>query len=90
MLMTSKSLNSSAVRKELAFAARKTIPVIPVELQIHVEEDLPDWFTLDYDELHRHFIDPKQYKEDAQKLAVAIRTLRKIAPDRAKATKKQH
>ena len=81
MLLTSTSLGSSAVRKELAFAAKKNIPIIPVQLGEMQDDLLPDWFTLDYDELHRHIFDPKRYEDGMKKLALALRKLRRTQQD---------
>ena len=81
MLFTSSSLESSAVRKELAFAAKKNIPIIPVQLGEMQDDLLPDWFTLDYDELHRHIFDPKRYDDAVKRLALALRRLRRTQQD---------
>ncbi|NVN90233.1 MAG: TIR domain-containing protein [Desulfuromonadales bacterium] len=75
LLLTPNALASEAVRKELAFAARKKVPIIPVQPRILQEQEIPDWYTLDYDELHRHFIGSKNYPEGIRKLAEAIRVL---------------
>ena len=78
VLLTSSSLNPlSSVRKELAFAAKKNVPIIPVQLGEIPEELVSDWFTLDYDELHRHLIDEKNYGDGVKKLAMAIKSLRR-------------
>ncbi len=77
VLLTSASFHSSAVRKELGFAAKKNIPIIPVQLGEMEDGAAPDWFTLDYDELHRHIIEPKRYGEGVKDLASAICKLRK-------------
>ena len=77
VLLTLKSLNSRAVRKELAFAAKKNVPIIPVQLQEINEDSVPDWYTLDYDELHRHILDAISYDDGVRKLASAIRSLRR-------------
>jgi hypothetical protein len=76
MVLTKNSLNSEAVRKELGFAAKKQVPIIPVQLGKLAEASLPDWFTLDYDELHRPHLDPHRYEEGLKELATAIRTLK--------------
>ena len=76
VVLTAASFASSPVRKELAFATKKNIPIIPVQLDDIAGNQVPDWFTLDYDELHRHVIENKRYDEGVQKLAVAIRKLR--------------
>ncbi|HRC43296.1 MAG TPA: TIR domain-containing protein [Nitrospira sp.] len=76
VLLTSTSFASSAVRKELAFAAKKNVPIIPVQLEQIPDKLVPDWFTLDYDELHCHAIDAKRYDEGVKELASAICTLR--------------
>jgi len=81
VLLTEASLRSAAVRKELAFAARKAVPIIPVMLGKIDEDALPDWFTLDYDELHRHTLDPPHYRRAAQKLTAAVKRLRKPNAD---------
>jgi hypothetical protein len=75
VLLTLNSLNSAAVRKELSFAAKKHVPIIPVQTQDINEELVPDWYTLDYDELHRHFLDAKNHHDGVRKLAAAIRNV---------------
>lgn len=77
VLLTLNSLNSAAVRKELAFAAKKHVPIIPVQLQDINEDSVPDWYTLDYDELHRHILDAKNQDDGVRKLVAAIRSLRR-------------
>lgn len=72
VLLPSTSFASPAVRKELAFAAKKNAPIIPVQLEETPDKLVPDWFTLDYDELHRHAIDTKRYDEGVKELASAI------------------
>jgi uncharacterized caspase-like protein len=76
VLLTSAAFASPAVRKELAFAAKKKVPIIPVQLEQIPDKLVPDWFTLDYDELHRHVIDTKRYDEGVKELASAICKLR--------------
>jgi hypothetical protein len=76
VLLTSAAFSSPAVRKELAFAAKKNVPVIPVQMEQIPNHLIPDWFTLDYDELHRHTIDAKRYDEGVRELASAIRKFR--------------
>jgi hypothetical protein len=78
VLLTSNSLASTAVRKELAFAAKKQLPIIPVQASELNEELLPDWYTLDYDELHRYVLSPKSYSVELKKLASAIRQLKPV------------
>jgi hypothetical protein len=72
LLLTEHSINSDTVKKELAFAANKNVPIIPVQLGGMPEKLLPDWFILDYGELHRHILDPKGYEEGVKKLISAI------------------
>ncbi len=76
LLLTSSSLDSESVRKELAFAAGKKVPIIPVQPGILEEEELPDWFKLDYQELHRHHIESENYSQSINKIAQVIRTSR--------------
>ena len=76
VLLTPTSFASEAVRKELAFANKKNIPIIPVQLEEIPDNLMPDWFQLDYDELHRHFIQPDAYDEGVRTLASAILNLR--------------
>jgi hypothetical protein len=76
VVLTSAAFASAAVRKELAFAAKKNVPIIPVQMEQFPDNIVPDWFTLDYDELHRHTIDPKRYKESVRDLSSAIRKIR--------------
>lgn len=80
VLLTASSFASAAVRKELTFAAKKNVPIIPVQLAEIPGKLVPDWFTLDYDELHRHVIDAEQYDEGVEGLVSAICNLRR--PDR--------
>jgi hypothetical protein len=79
MVLTPSSLASAAVQKELAFAARKNVPIIPVELRETKESSLPDWYTLDYADLHRHRIDPKRIEDGAADLAAAVQRARRVA-----------
>jgi len=83
VLLTAHSLGSDAVRKEMAFAARKGLPIIPVMLSEISDASLPDWYTLDYDELHRHLLPTEGFSAAAQKLAAAIRKTRRAEPPRA-------
>lgn len=76
-LLTAASLKSSAVRKELSFAAKKSVPIIPVQIGEINEALLPDWYTLDFDELHRHVIDPTSQDYSVRTLASAIRSARR-------------
>jgi hypothetical protein len=76
VLLTSESYVSKPVRKELNFATKNNIPIIPVQLEKTPESQIPKWFTFDYDELHRHVIEEDQYEVDVKKLAAAIRSLR--------------
>lgn len=71
---TPDAFSSTAVRKELAFAATKGVPIIPVAPGPVLEDALPDWYMLDYGELHRHELDPEQLAEGARGLAAAIRS----------------
>ena len=80
VLLTPTSFASDPVRKELSFAARKKVPIIPVHVGEIPDEQIPDWFTLDYDELHRHVIDAVQYDEGVKELVSAIINLRKPEP----------
>jgi hypothetical protein len=75
-LLTAHSLASDAVEKEIAFAARKQVPIIPVNEHTIEDRDLPDWFALDFAELHRHQIRAEPGDESIKKLAAAIRALR--------------
>lgn len=76
-LLTEHSLASSAVRKEIAFAAKKHVPIIPVLPRELAENSRPDWYTLDYDELHRHTLTSHDYSTCVKRLAGAIRTLKR-------------
>jgi hypothetical protein len=76
-LLTAASLKSSAVRKELSFAAKKRVPIIPVQIGEIDEASLPDWYTLDFDELHRHIVDPTSQEDSVRTLASAIRSARR-------------
>lgn len=76
MILTSHSLASTAVRKELAFATTKQVPIVPVQVDNIQEDSLPDWFILDYGELHRQSFAPESPEEAVQKLAVVLRRLR--------------
>lgn len=79
MLLTKDSLASEAVRKELGFAAMKGVPIVPVQLG-EFAEVLPDWFALDYRELHRHVLDLRAYEEGVGSLARALRTTKRVPP----------
>lgn len=76
VLLTPTSFASEPVRKELGFAAKKRVPIIPVQLGQMPDDQMPDWFTLDYDELHRHVIDAERYEEGVKELTEAILNLR--------------
>jgi hypothetical protein len=82
VLLTSTSFASAAVRKEMAFAAKKNVPIIPVQFEETPDKLVPDWFTLDYDELHRHIIEAKRYDDGVKNLVSAIRKLRRIQPEK--------
>jgi hypothetical protein len=77
MLFTANSLRSEAVRKELDYANRTKVPIIPVELGEVDFTQGGDWFAFDYSELHRPRIDKDHREEGLRKLAEAIRSLRK-------------
>ncbi len=77
VLLTSASFRSLAVRRELSFATKKNVPIIPIQFGKMSERLVPDWFTLDYDELHRHVIEMNGYEEGVRKLVAAISQLRK-------------
>lgn len=79
-LMTAASLKSAAVRKELSFAANKSVPIIPVQIGESCQGVLPDWYTLDFDELHRHVVDPTSRDDSVRALASAIRSARRREP----------
>lgn len=81
VLLTKNSLESDPVRKELAFAAKKNVPIIPVQLGELSDVSFPDWYTLDYDELHRHIFDLKKYDEGVKKLAGALSKLKRPPQD---------
>jgi uncharacterized caspase-like protein len=76
VLLTAAAFASPAVRKELAFAAKKNVPIIPVQMDQIMENLVPDWYTLDYGELHRHTIDAKRYDQGVRDLASAVRKIR--------------
>jgi hypothetical protein len=76
-LLTPNGLESHAVRKELFFAAIKQVPVTYGHMSAIKATDLPDWFTLDYGELHRPLLDPEHYDEGVRFLASAIRSQRR-------------
>ena len=75
-LMSPDSLSSDPVRKELAFAANRSVPIIPVQIGGVRNEGIPDWYILDFNELHRHAIDPTAPDREIAKLASAIRGAR--------------
>jgi hypothetical protein len=78
MLLTANSLHlESPVNKELAFAAKKNVPVIPVHLGLLQSGSLPEWFIFDYGDVHRHQLDIEGYEVGVKKLVKAIRKLRK-------------
>jgi hypothetical protein len=78
MLLTPNSLHpDSPVHKELLFATKKKVPVIPVHLGAVEMDSLPDWFILEYGDLHRHQLDLEGYDAGINKLVTAIRGLRK-------------
>lgn len=77
LLLTPKALASEAVQKELSFAADKKVPIIPVQQKEIPDKDLPDWYKLDYKDLHRHLLGSRDYAAAADRLAAAIGKLRK-------------
>lgn len=77
---TPSAFSSDAVRKELSFAATKHVPIIPVSPGALQPDALPDWFTLDYGELHRHELDPERLADGARGLAAAVRSLGASTP----------
>lgn len=76
VLLTPTSLASDAVRKEIGFAAKKNVPIIPVQLEELPDTAYPDWFSWDYDELHRHVISAERYNDGIKELVTAISSLR--------------
>lgn len=79
VLLTTASLGSEAVRKELALATSENVPVIPV-LPVEIpEKSFPAWYRFDYGELHRHPLPADRYQDAVAKLASAIRALRRTA-----------
>ncbi|MEW6602037.1 MAG: toll/interleukin-1 receptor domain-containing protein, partial [Nitrospirota bacterium] len=77
LLLTKDSLNSDTVKKELSFAARKNVPIIPVHSGGIKEDQLPDWYTLDYGDLQQHLLNTKNYGVSVKKLSSAVKKLRK-------------
>jgi len=75
-LMTPESLGSEAVRKELAFATAKGLPILPVTLGEMPKDSIPDWYRFDYDTIHRHTLHPSFPAAEIQMLAQAIRSAR--------------
>ncbi len=77
VLLTRNSLKSeSPVRKELAFAASKKVPIIPVHVGALRVRSLPSWFEFAYGGVHRHKLEAESYGADVKKLVFAIRRLR--------------
>ena len=72
VLLTPASLASEAVRKEIAFANNKRVPIIPIHLQEIPDNLFPDWFRWDYDELHRHSITVDHFDDGIKELVSAI------------------
>jgi hypothetical protein len=77
VLLSPSSFASIPVRKELAFADNKKVPIIPLQLGEIPDEIVPDWFTLDYYELHRHIINAEEYDDGVKELVSAICNIRK-------------
>jgi len=75
-LMTENSLNSPVVKKEIDFATKKKVPIIPIQLDKKLDKLLPDWYLLEYDELHRHLIESKNFNEGVKELVSAIQNLK--------------
>ena len=75
-LMTENALKSPVVKKEIDFATKKKVPIIPVQIDIPLDKMLPDWYLLEYDDLHRHLIESKSYYESVKELCSAIRDLK--------------
>ena len=69
LLMTASSLGSEVVKKEVALAARKKVPLIPVQIG---EPDIPTWFDFDYGHLHRYFLNPEDSAPAVEGLRNAI------------------
>lgn len=84
MLLTPSSLRSEAVKKELDFASRTKIPIIPVQVATVEFADDGDWFTWDYSDLHRHEIAKEHYEDGIKRLAKAIRSARRYPDEKAK------
>jgi 1-acyl-sn-glycerol-3-phosphate acyltransferase len=82
LLLTPSSAISDAVRKEIRFAAKKNVPIIPVLPHGMPDSDIPDWFILDYDELHRYMLDDTDADACIREVATAIRDLRRDASKR--------
>jgi len=56
LLMTDASLAAQAVKKELDFAMKIGAPIVPVIVDGSPPTKLPDWFLLEFDDIHRHTI----------------------------------
>jgi hypothetical protein len=76
VMLSPASLVSEAVRKELAFADSKKVPIIPFQLQEISDNGFPDWYGFEYRDLHRHIIEADQYDEGIKGLVSAIANLR--------------
>lgn len=77
VLLTKHSLASDAVKNEIGFAARRGVPILPIQTKDLQENDLPDWYALEFIDLHRHTINMRRYLEGVRALAAAIRTSRR-------------
>jgi len=75
-LLTKESLKSGVVKKEIDFATKKKVPIIPVQIDEVMDDFLPDWYFLEYDELHRHLIHSQNFNEGVNDLVSAIQNLR--------------
>jgi hypothetical protein len=73
VLLTEHSLASGAVERELDFARKKGVPIIPAAFGEVTVDELPDWFTFEYEHLHRHRLDPAALATGAKQLAAAVR-----------------
>lgn len=72
-ILTPRSLESEAAKKELEFAAAKRLPILPLVVGPLRKEDLPDWYVFDYASIHRLTFDTENPAEHVEKLVRAIR-----------------
>lgn len=74
-IMSNQSLRAEAVKKELDFASREHVPMIPLVVE-QGGLQIPNWYDFDFADIHRHEFGARSFDEVLNDLALAIRQTR--------------